>query len=202
MKKLFLCLAFLFSLSEMNAQEKQVYCEIVGTSASLLGKEVTVSIDFGQDRKLFKSQALVDELGAPIVFNSMIDALNWMGQLGWEFAQAYVVTTDSPKQNVYHYLLTKKLKEGEAIDAGIRTKESVDSPDEGKKVELAQKEENMAYVALLMKTNRLNSKYKEEISKLFPFNSMSVLIQSKTEEELRTMSKKHSKYFDRYEIFE
>lgn len=39
-------------------------------------------------------------------FNSMIDGMNYMGQLGWEFVQAYVVT--SGNQNVYRYVLKKK----------------------------------------------------------------------------------------------
>ena len=41
-------------------------------------------------------------------FNSMVDAMNWMGSMGWEFVQAYVVTVGN--QNVYHWLLKKNLK--------------------------------------------------------------------------------------------
>lgn len=40
-------------------------------------------------------------------FNSMVDGMNYMGQNGWEFVQAYVVTTGS--QNVYRWLLKKNL---------------------------------------------------------------------------------------------
>jgi hypothetical protein len=39
-------------------------------------------------------------------FNSMIDGMNYMGHNGWEFVQAYVVTSGS--QNVYRYVLKKK----------------------------------------------------------------------------------------------
>lgn len=39
-------------------------------------------------------------------FNSMIDALNYMGEDGWEFVQAYIVTTG--EINVYHWLLKKR----------------------------------------------------------------------------------------------
>lgn len=35
----------------------------------------------------------------------MVDAMNYMGALGWEFQQAYVVTTG--QQNVYHWLMRK-----------------------------------------------------------------------------------------------
>lgn len=40
------------------------------------------------------------------IFNSMIDGMNYMGKLGWEFVQAYTVTVG--EQNVYHWLLKKK----------------------------------------------------------------------------------------------
>ena len=46
--------------------------------------------------------------GDPIKFNSMVDAMNYMGRIGWEFTQAYVITIG--KQNVYHWLLKKKLE--------------------------------------------------------------------------------------------
>lgn len=39
-------------------------------------------------------------------FNSMIDGMNYMGDRGWEFVQAYVITHGN--QNVYHYVLKKK----------------------------------------------------------------------------------------------
>lgn len=39
------------------------------------------------------------------VFNSMVDGLNFMGKQGWEFVQAYVVTTGNA--NVYRWLLKK-----------------------------------------------------------------------------------------------
>jgi len=39
----------------------------------------------------------------------MVDAMNFMGTLGWEFVQAYVVTESN--QNVYHWLLKMEIKE-------------------------------------------------------------------------------------------
>lgn len=39
-------------------------------------------------------------------FTSMIDGMNYMGALGWEFVQAYTITTNN--QNVYHYILKHK----------------------------------------------------------------------------------------------
>lgn len=86
-----------------------VYCELVGTT-NFAQTKVTVEIDFGQARKVFeRNQRLLDEKGKPIKFNSMIDAMNYMGRMGWEFVQAYVATEG--KSNVYHWILKKKLKE-------------------------------------------------------------------------------------------
>ena len=41
-------------------------------------------------------------------FNSMVEGMNKMGQDGWEFVQAYIVTHGD--QHVYHWLLKKKIK--------------------------------------------------------------------------------------------
>jgi hypothetical protein len=85
------------------------YVQIVGTSR-LLSNKVTVEIDFGQENKLFSSDRdtrIKDANGKNMVFNSMIDALNFMTKNGYEFVQAFAFNT-SNNQSVYHYLLRKK----------------------------------------------------------------------------------------------
>ncbi len=99
------CLLFLsITASKICAQgTKYSYCELVGTQMFLSNK-VMVAIDFGQETKFFQSNVYKDETtGKPKIFNSMVDALNFMGEKGWEFVQAYVVTTNN--QNVYRWLL-------------------------------------------------------------------------------------------------
>lgn len=84
------------------------YVEIVGT-ARVLSTKLTVQIDFGQENKLFSSDKdtrIKDVDGRNMIFNSMIDALNFMTKNGYEFVQAYAVLVSN--QNVYHYLLRKK----------------------------------------------------------------------------------------------
>lgn len=99
----------------------KIYCELLGTQA-LLSKKVTVSVDFGQRSKLFSNDTLVDENGKAIVFNSMVDAMNYMGSLGWEFEQAYIVTigSGSSATNVYHWLLSKYV-DGNGDSANLKT---------------------------------------------------------------------------------
>ena len=111
MRKVLVVFIIVLSALNLNAQGK-IYCELLGTQV-LLSKKVTVSVDFGQQTNLFSDNRLVDEDGKVIIFNSMIDAMNYMGTMGWEFEQAYVVTTGSgaTSSNVYHWLLSKYVGE-------------------------------------------------------------------------------------------
>lgn len=40
----------------------------------------------------------------------MVDAMNFMGEIGWDFAKAYVVSDGST--HVYHWLLTQTIIKG------------------------------------------------------------------------------------------
>ena len=125
MKKLFLALFLLAgSLSFADAQIKVasdetygeddtwIYCELVGIQRGFSNK-VTVEIDYGQESKLFsRDQRIMDRrTGKPKVFNSMIDAMNSMGELGWEFVQAYVVISGGSSE--IHYILNRKVTDEE-----------------------------------------------------------------------------------------
>lgn len=88
---------------------KYVYCEIVSTEY-LSGTKVRIQIDYGQEVGFWSSanaRTLKDEAGKAIKFNSMVDALNYMGNLGWEFVQAYTITVNN--SIVYHFLLKRKV---------------------------------------------------------------------------------------------
>lgn len=93
--------------SDSTPVTKHVYCELVGIQ-KFLSTKVTVSVDYGEERGFFQDTRMRDEqTGKVQSFNSMVDALNYMGNNGWEFEQAYVVTMG--QQNVYHWLLKKKI---------------------------------------------------------------------------------------------
>ncbi|MBT1698361.1 hypothetical protein KK083_15835 [Fulvivirgaceae bacterium PWU4] len=88
---------------------KYSYCELIGT-ARLFSNKVTIDIDFGEAKNVWLDNRVRDEqTGKVRIFNSMVDALNYMGSDGWEFVQAYVVTVG--QQNVYHWLLKKRRRE-------------------------------------------------------------------------------------------
>jgi len=98
--------AFSQTVNEIPIKEIDVeYVQIVGTS-KLLSTKLTIEIDFGQRTKFFssgKETIVKDESGEKMIFNSMIDALNFMTKNGFEFVNAYAITIGN--QNVYHYLL-------------------------------------------------------------------------------------------------
>ncbi len=80
-----------------NPAAKRVYAQL-SCEGQLFSTKVKVSIDFGQSTSWLTSMSesrLVDRNGKEIKFNSMIDALNYLTQFGWRFAQAYVVPTGS-----------------------------------------------------------------------------------------------------------
>ena len=84
------------------------YIQIVGTSRFMSNK-VSIKIDFGQENSFWseKDTKIKDETGKNVIFNSMIDALNFMSKNGYEFVQAYAITVGN--QNVYHYLMKKNI---------------------------------------------------------------------------------------------
>lgn len=126
MKKVLLIIAIAFVALTASAQERphKVYAELLGET-NLMKTKVTISIDFGQEISFWQQHAqkqLVDQNGKEMKFNSMVDAMNYMGKLGWEFEQAYVVTVG--QQNVYHWLMSKVVDEEGAATQGINTKQN------------------------------------------------------------------------------
>jgi len=112
MKRIVIIVASLLFFALSASAQSKVYCELLGTQ-KFLSTKVTVSVDFGQERKFFGDNRMVDANGKVQEFNSMVDAMNYMGTLGWEFEQAYVVTVGSgtSASNVYHWLLSKYVGE-------------------------------------------------------------------------------------------
>lgn len=110
MKKQILLVALLALALLAFSQEtpKFAYCQIVG-HANMMGTKVTVEIDYGDPKRWAEDTRLRDAEGKLRKFNSMIDALNYMGKQGWEFEQAYTVTMGNT--NVYHYLMKKPFED-------------------------------------------------------------------------------------------
>ena len=101
-----------------KAPVEYVYAELIGTRKAF-SNNITVIIDYGQDSKLFAVERIVDpRTGKPKVFNSMIDALNFMSENGWEFVQAYVASANDT--NTFFWLLKRDKNYGKTPEARSR----------------------------------------------------------------------------------
>ena len=96
------------SVNDVPISELEVeYVRIVGTSKNMSNK-VKVEIDFGQENKFFSSNKdtmITDKEGKKKIFESMIDALNFMHSNGYEFVSASSFSRGGI--NVYHYMLRR-----------------------------------------------------------------------------------------------
>lgn len=92
--------------THIKSNDSFLYAELKGFVRPFSDK-VNVTIDFGQNTTFFEDKRLRDESGKVITFNSMVDAMNWMGEQGWEFVQAYVVS--SKDENTFHWVLKLNL---------------------------------------------------------------------------------------------
>jgi hypothetical protein len=84
---------------------KKIYCDMVGTPV-IMSRKVTVTMDFGEKLSGWADNRMKDpETGKTIKFNSMIDAMNFMADDGWELNQAYTVLISNIYN--YHWLISK-----------------------------------------------------------------------------------------------
>ena len=84
------------------------WIQIEGLQRGLTSK-MKVKIDFGQPRKLLfadNKRVIKDKEGKIKEFNSMVDALNFMSDNGYEFVNAYAVSQSDDMS--YFYLLKRK----------------------------------------------------------------------------------------------
>jgi hypothetical protein len=117
MKQVILVFAVLFSLQSfaqvsvngvnINELEHVKYVELVAVGR-LLSNKVTISVDYGQARTVFRRQTIRNKDGKSISFNSIIDALNFMENNGWTYVNNYAITAEG--NNESHYLLKRKEK--------------------------------------------------------------------------------------------
>jgi hypothetical protein len=98
---------------DINSLPDVKYIEIVGVER-LLSTKITVVIDYGQKMKFGSGQRIEKDDGRPIIFNSMVEALNFLCRNGWEFVNNYAVMISN--ENVYHFLLRRRETEGVAGD--------------------------------------------------------------------------------------
>ncbi len=109
MKKLIifslLLLGTLASTAQTNNTKIEQYCQIIATPR-LFGNKVTIDIDFGEEKSIWKDNRLKTYDGKLKKFNTVVDALNFMGKDGWIFINAYPVRIG--ENVIYHFAFKKE----------------------------------------------------------------------------------------------
>jgi hypothetical protein len=104
MKKVFIILsiqvASIGAFAQSDTTKVEQYCQVTATPR-LFSNKVTIDIDLGEEKSFWKDTRLRNFDGKLKKFNTIIDALNFMGKEGWVFINAYPVRNGST--DVYHY---------------------------------------------------------------------------------------------------
>lgn len=92
MKKILTIIAALimaFSITAQAQSSKYVFCEVSPVGKFFKGG-CTLRVNYGQIRSkhIPKKAQICDEDGTVLLFNSRIDALNWLSDQGWEFCSS------------------------------------------------------------------------------------------------------------------
>ncbi|HEY6975318.1 MAG TPA: hypothetical protein VH396_03450 [Chitinophagaceae bacterium] len=109
MKKAFLFVFFQvvafasFSQSDMTKIEQ--YCQVIVTPR-MLSNKVTIDIDFGEEKSFWADTRLRTYDGKLKKFNTVVDALNFMGREGWVFINAYPVYNGTIE--IYNFAFKKQ----------------------------------------------------------------------------------------------
>ena len=114
MKKLIFFAALLISFTataQVDTSWVEQYARVEATP-KLLSSKVTIDVDFGESRKFCSDNRLRDEeTGKLKKFNSVTDALNYMGSQGWVLVNAFPVDNNVPNSTpIYHYYFKKHFK--------------------------------------------------------------------------------------------
>lgn len=108
MKKVVIISIVLLSSIVSNAQTDtskiEQYCQLI-VMQRLLSNKVTIDLDFGEEKSFWKNHRLKSADGKIKKFNTVIDAMNYMGTAGWIFINAYPIRTG--ESEIYHFAFKK-----------------------------------------------------------------------------------------------
>jgi hypothetical protein len=114
MKKALIISIVLLSSVVLNAQtdttKVEQYCQVIATPR-LLSNKVTIDIDFGDEKSFWRDNRLKTDGGRLKKFNTVIDAMNYMGREGWIFINAYPVRM--AETEIYHFAFKKQFTKSE-----------------------------------------------------------------------------------------
>jgi len=109
MKKLviagFVLLSSVVSTAQTDTTKIEQYCQVIATPR-LLSNKVTIDIDFGEEKSIWRDTRLKTDAGKVKKFNTIIDAMNYMGREGWTFINAFPVRMGETE--IYHFAFKKQ----------------------------------------------------------------------------------------------
>jgi hypothetical protein len=114
MKKLLIISIVVLNSIVSNAQtdttKVEQYCQIIA-KPRLLSNKVTIDIDYGDEKSFWRDNRLKTDAGKLKKFNTIIDAMNYMGREGWIFINAYPVRM--AETEIYHFAFKKQFSKSE-----------------------------------------------------------------------------------------
>ncbi|MEO5783704.1 MAG: hypothetical protein ABIQ07_10555 [Ginsengibacter sp.] len=96
--------------AQSDADNVEQYAEVVA-SPRLLSSKVTIDIDYGEERSIWKDNRIKTDEGKLKKFNTVVDALNYMGKDGWKLVNAFPYITGNTQ--VFHYVFKKSFPKSE-----------------------------------------------------------------------------------------
>jgi len=79
----------------------------------MLSNKVTIDIDFGEEKSFWADKRIRTYDGKLKKFNTVVDALNFMGKEGWVFINAYPVNNGNIE--IYHFAFKKQFTRAEVF---------------------------------------------------------------------------------------
>lgn len=113
MKRILLLVLVTGSLQAMSQDSTRVeqYCRLIAQNR-LLSNRVNIDVDYGDERKLFSDNRMRDEeTGRVKKFNTVVDALNYMGSQGWVLVNAFPVLDGNNVTTLQYYFKKSFRKE-------------------------------------------------------------------------------------------
>jgi hypothetical protein len=106
-------------LHHYNRFHKMILLKLNNTAKWLLtpklfSNKVTIDINYGEEKSFWRDNRLKSDEGKIKKFNSVIDALNYIGKDGWLFVNAFPVNIGTSQ--VYHYGFKKMFLKSEITD--------------------------------------------------------------------------------------
>jgi hypothetical protein len=118
MKTLLIAVFALITLgaSAQDTTKVEQYCELV-CQGRLFSTKVTIDVNFGEERKLFAGDTRMrDEMTGKVKkFNSLTDALNYMGLQGWSLINAFPLTPGGSGAQVYNFYFKKLFNKADLL---------------------------------------------------------------------------------------